>query len=109
MGVHEAVHIALDWRPSTVLLDWHLGSGNGGDVLRRIRTAWADGADLPRFILLTGELPERIPPEIAGCGFAQILAKPCEAPQLARAVFASASQQSVNESGDGFATHQGRL
>ena len=101
-SVHEAVQTAQDWWPTVILADWNLGDGNGGDLARRLRGALPAGRGMPRLVLLTGEAPERLPPGVAGCGFAQVLCKPFDAAGLARAVQSPARRYSVEEAGKPF-------
>lgn len=100
--VHEAVRTGREWLPAVVLVDWHLGDGNGAEMVRRLRDHWPNGHELPRLVLLTGESPERLPPGLADCGFVQILTKPFEAADLLRAAQVPAQRYSVNEAGEPF-------
>lgn len=97
----EAVALAAEWLPATVLTDWQLGDGTGAGVVQAIRGGWPRTRAKPRFLLVSGSPADALPAAAYDCGFAKILQKPVAPEELAGAVGAEISGRRHSGNGSG--------
>ncbi len=74
--------MAAAWSPDVILLDWTLPDGSGEDVVRRLRDANAELAELP-IVVVSGAATLK---ELAAGVGAVPCPKPCDIEQLTSAI-----------------------
>jgi CheY-like chemotaxis protein len=89
-SLREGLETMLRWKPETVIVDWNLGDGNGGELVRLARLNWPANCPFPRFVLVTGNTASTLHlPGGTHC-FDRVLRKPFSAADLAGAAVQSA-------------------